>query len=261
MVEVKNLKKIFKLSKKDMKKEKTKQREKIAVDGLSFKAEQGQIFGLLGPNGAGKTTTLRCISTLIKPTEGEINVEGIIVEANPEMVRKKICFLTNELKLDTHFTPAYTIEYFGKLHGMDTGAIYRRKEELFKRFGVSDFENMAIGELSTGMKQKLSIAISLVHDPKVIIFDEPTNGLDIITAKSVTDYLLEMKEVGKTVIISTHIMDVAEKLCDKIAIMLDGKLSIEGTTEEICRNTGQKNLEEAFFKLYFDQASGGAANA
>jgi sodium transport system ATP-binding protein len=230
------------------------------VDGLSFVAEPGQIFGLLGPNGAGKTTTLRCISTLIKPSSGDIAVEGIKVSYDPEEVRKKICFLTNELKLDTHFTPSYTIEYFGRLHGMTKGEIFKRKEELFKRFGVTDFENMAIGELSTGMKQKLSIAVSLVHDPRVIIFDEPTNGLDIITAKSVTDYLLEMKDMGKTVIISTHIMNVAEKLCDKVAIILDGKLNIEGTPEGICRQTGEQNLEEAFYKLYFKHGFGGVEN-
>ncbi|WP_207740792.1 ABC transporter ATP-binding protein [Alkalibacter mobilis] len=239
-----------------MKKEKTAQKEKVAVDGISFKAEEGQIFGLLGPNGAGKTTTLRCISTLIKPTSGIIKVSGFGVSEQPENVRKELCFLTNELKLDTHFTPAYTIEFFGRLYGMHKREILARKKELFARFGIDEFENMAIGELSTGMKQKLSIAVSLVHDPKVIIFDEPTNGLDIITAKSVTDYLLEMKRIGKTIIISTHIMDVAEKLCDKLAIIIDGKITIEGSVEKICNETDKVSLEEAFFSLYAKNMEG-----
>ncbi|QSX08815.1 ABC transporter ATP-binding protein [Alkalibacter rhizosphaerae] len=250
MIEVSNLKKVYTLSKKDRQKEKTAQREKVAVDGISFQAREGEIFGLLGPNGAGKTTTLRCISTLIKPTAGSIRVEGYDVVESGQDVRSSLCFLTNELKLDTHFTPAYTIEFFGKLYGLDKEVIQERKEELFQRFGINDFQNVAIGELSTGMKQKLSIAVSLVHDPKIIIFDEPTNGLDIITAKGVTDYLVEMRNKGKTIIISTHIMNVAEKLCDRVAIILDGKIAAEGTVASICESMGQKDLEDAFFQMY-----------
>ncbi|NTW72602.1 MAG: ABC transporter ATP-binding protein [Eubacteriaceae bacterium] len=256
MIQVKNLTKIYRLNKKEMNKQNTREKSKIAVDDISFEAKENRIFGLLGPNGAGKTTALRCIATLIKPTSGSITVNGYDTIDHSLEVRREICFLTNELKLDTHFTPKYTMEFFGKLYSMEPGNIYRRTKELFTRFAIEDFKNTPIGELSTGMKQKLSIAVSLIHDPKVIIFDEPTNGLDIITAKSVTDYLLEMKAAGKTVIISTHIMSVAEKLCDEAAILLDGKISASGTIAEICKENGESNLEDAFYKLYFAENEG-----
>ena len=163
--------------------------KKIAVDNISFSAEKGQIFGLLGPNGAGKTTTLRSIATLLKPTEGEILVEGFSVKEDSQEIRRRIGFLTNELKLDKHFTPRYTMQFFGKLYGIKSETIKEKTDELFAYFGINEFADKKIGELSTGMSQKLSIAVSLVHDPDVIIFDEPTNGLDVITASSVTDYL------------------------------------------------------------------------
>ncbi|MFZ7120678.1 MAG: ABC transporter ATP-binding protein [Eubacteriaceae bacterium] len=257
MIQVENLKKIYKLSKKHKNREKTNKKVKIAVDDVSFKAQNGEIFGLLGPNGAGKTTTLRCIATLIKPTDGKIIVNNYDVEENPEQVRKEIGFLTNELKLDTHFTPKYTMYYFGRLYGMTKKEIDLRIEEMFTRFKINDFMNTRIEELSTGMKQKLSIAVSLIHNPSVIIFDEPTNGLDIITAKSVTDYLVEMKGQGKLIIISTHIMSVAEKLCDNIGILLDGKIKSQGTLDSICSNTMTDDLEDAFFKLYSQTQNGG----
>ncbi len=175
MVEVKNLVKVYKLSLKQMKKEKLKESTKVAVNGVSFTANPGEIFGLLGPNGAGKTTTLRCMATLLKPTQGQIQISGLDVEKQSYEVRKKICFLTNELKLDTHFTAQYTMEYFGAFYGLEGTYIKNRTEMLFDRFGISQFRDRKIGEFSTGMKQKLSIAVSLVHDPEVIIFDEPTN--------------------------------------------------------------------------------------
>lgn len=250
MIDVINLRKVFTLNKRDRQKEKTSQKEKIAVDDITFQAVEGQIYGLLGPNGAGKTTTLRCISTLIKPTSGTIRVDGFDTVADSQNVRRSLCFLTNDLKLDTHFTPSYTMDYFGQLYGMTPELIQSRKEDLFHRFDIHGFQNMTIGELSTGMKQKLSIAVSLVHDPKIIIFDEPTNGLDIITARGVTDYLLELRAAGKTIIMSTHIMDVAEKLCDRMSIILDGKIAIEGSVDAICQSTGTQNLEDAFFTLY-----------
>lgn len=252
MVEVKNLKKEFKLNKKQMKKDNTKTSIKVAVDGLSFTAERGEIYGLLGPNGAGKTTTLRCISTLIKPTEGNVSVLGLDTQKKSTQVREKIAFLTNELKLDEHFTAKDTIEYFGELYNMSRSEIENRRKILFDYFGITEFATRKISEFSTGMKQKLSIAVSLIHDPEVIIFDEPTNGLDIITARAVTDYLKALKDQGKTVIISTHIMSVAEKLCDKIGIILNGKVIVNGTLEEILKETNTEDLEEAFFKLYVE---------
>lgn len=252
MIQVNNLTKIYKLSKKQMAKEKVKKNTKMAVNNISFEAKPGEIFGLLGPNGAGKTSTLRCISTLIQPTDGTIVVNGNDVIKNSREVRQSISFLTNELKLDGHFTPNATLDYFGKLYGMDDETLKKRKLGLFHNFGITDFRNTKISDLSTGMKQKLSIAVSLIHDPDVVIFDEPTIGLDIITARAVTDYLTELKNQGKTVIISTHIMSVASKLCDQIAIILDGEIKINGTLDNILTKTGTRDLEDAFFTVYKD---------
>lgn len=250
MIEVTDFTKIYHLSKKQMKEQKSSNNQKIAVDNISFTAKEGQIFGLLGPNGAGKTTTLRSIATLLKPTHGEIKVQGVDVVQEPTQVRSKIGFLTNELKLDKHFTAEYTMEFFGKLYGLNTTEIKTRTEELFNKFDIQEFAEKKIGELSTGMTQKLSIAVSLIHNPEVIIFDEPTNGLDVITAKVVTNYLQELKEQGKLVIVSTHIMTVAEKLCDQIAVIINGKKVADGTLQEILKITDSKDLEEAFFRLY-----------
>ncbi|MFP4456661.1 MAG: ABC transporter ATP-binding protein [Clostridia bacterium] len=250
MVKVENLKKIYKLSKKQKAKKDVSTDTLTAVNNISFKARNGQIFGLLGPNGAGKTTSLRCISTLIKPSEGKIEVYGFDILEDSFKVRENIALLTNDLKLDENFTPKYTMEYIGSLYGLSKEVIDKRRVELFDYFNVTSYQNMKISELSQGMKQKLSIAVSLVHDPKVIIFDEPTNGLDVITAKAVTDYLLKLKQLGKTIIISTHIMNVAAKLCDRIAILLNGEICINDNLENILLKTKTNNLEEAFFKLY-----------
>lgn len=250
MIEVFSLKKVYHMSSKQMKKRGEHEKIKVAVDGVSFCAKPGKIFGLLGPNGAGKTTTLRCVATLLKPTEGSVSVAGYDTVKGPEEVRKRLAFLTNELKLEGHFSPKYTMFYIGKLYGMKASEIENRKNELFEHFGISSFENTKIADLSTGMKQKLSIAVSLIHDPEIVVFDEPTNGLDIITAKAVTDYLLKLKEAGKTIIISTHIMGVAEKFCDELAIILGGKVVAEGTVDEVVAAQGAEDLEDAFFKLY-----------
>ncbi len=250
MIEVTSLKKIYHLNKKEMKKRGETQKTKIAVNGISFQVAPGQIFGLLGPNGAGKTTTLRCVSTLLKPTEGTVTVAGFDTVTQATEVRSRLSFLTNELKLDGHFTPKYTMTYFGKLYGMKPEEIEARKKELFGYFGIDSYEDTRISDLSTGMKQKLSIAVSLIHDPEIVVFDEPTNGLDIITAKAVTDYLTHLKNQGKTIIISTHIMSVAEKFCDQLAIILGGKIVASGTVEEVVEAQGGVDLEEAFFNIY-----------
>lgn len=250
MIEIKNLTKVYKLSKKQMQERKTKNNLKKAADNISLSAQKGELYGLLGPNGAGKTTTLRCVATLLQPTEGEITVCGFDTVKEPEKVRKSIGFLTNEIKLDPQFSPRYMFHFFGKLHDMDDAIINMRREMLFDYFGINEFQDKKINELSTGMKQKASIAVSLVHDPEVIIFDEPTNGLDIVTARSVTDYLKKMKEEGKLVIVSTHIMSEAEKLCDRIGIIINGQMVAEGTLPELLTKTGTNDLEDAFFELY-----------
>lgn len=250
MIQINELTKIYKLSKKQMMEQKTKKNMKKAVDNINFVARPGEIYGLLGPNGAGKTTTLRCIATLLKPTEGNISVNGYDTVKDSEQVRKIIGFLTNEIKLDPQFSPKYMFNFFGRLHKIDEKTIEERREKLFSYFEIKDFEDKKIEELSTGMKQKASLAVSLVHDPQVVIFDEPTTGLDIVTARNVTDYLRLLKEEGKTVIISTHIMTEAEKLCDKIGIIINGSMVSEGTLEKILNDTNTSDLEDAFFELY-----------
>lgn len=250
MVEIKNLSKIYHLNKKQQKEQKAKNTKKIAVSNLNLEAHEGEIFGLLGTNGAGKTTTLRCMATLLKPTSGSISVCGYDTVKDSAKVRENIGFLTNEIKLDPQFSPKYLMGFFGKLHGLSEETINQRRNELFKHFGIKEFEDKKIEELSTGMKQKAAIAVSLIHDPQVIIFDEPTTGLDIITARAVTDYLQKLKAEGKLIIMSTHIMSEAEKLCDRIAIIIDGELKIEGTLEDILDRTECDDLEDAFFKLY-----------
>ena len=250
MIEVKNLTKIYKLNKKQMAEQKTKDSIKKAVDNVTLTAKEGEIYGLLGPNGAGKTTTLRCVATLLKPTEGSVSVCGYDTVEQPDKVRESISFLTNEIKLDPQFSPKYMFNFFRRLRGIDQKTIDERREELFDYFGIHAFEDKKIEELSTGMKQKAAIAVSLVHDPKVVIFDEPTNGLDIVTARGVTDYLKILKERGKLVIVSTHIMSEAEKLCDRIGIIINGRKAAEGTLDEILAQTGASDLEDAFFEYY-----------
>ncbi len=242
-----NLRKTFKLSVKQRKTQKTAERTKTAVDGLSFTVKRGEIYGLLGPNGAGKTTTLRMLSTLIKPDGGDAFVNGHSVTKEAEKVRNEIGFLTSELKPDEFFTPSYLFDFYAELHGMSEAQRNERKAILFSRFGVDQFAETKIADLSTGMKQKVSIAISLVHDPDFIIFDEPTNGLDVLTAKTVTDFLLEQKERGKTVLLSTHIFSLVEKICDRAGVIIDGKMAREGEVKEL---TKDKSLEDVFFDLY-----------
>lgn len=247
MLNVCDVRKTFKLSAKQQKINKTKEKKKVAVNGISFSSMEGEIFGLIGPNGAGKTTTLRMIATLIKPDSGNITVDGISVLDNPEKVRATIGFMTSELKLEEFFTPNYLFDYFCELRGMDKATIEKRKNELFTRFGIDEFKEVKIADLSTGMKQKVSLVISIAHDPKFVIFDEPTNGLDVITAKVVTDFLLELKKEGKSIILSTHIFDLAERLCDRVGMIVDGKMVCVGTLDEI---RGGKTLEESFFEIY-----------
>ena len=242
-----NLRKTFRLSAKQRKSEKTAAKEKVAVDGLSFTVKKGEIYGLLGPNGAGKTTTLRMLATLIKPDEGDAFLNGHSVVREADKVRNEIGFLTSELKPDDFFTPSYLFDFFSELHGMSEQRKNERKALLFSRFGIDRFSETKISDLSTGMKQKVSIAISLVHDPDFVIFDEPTNGLDVLTAKTVTDFLLELKEQGKTVLLSTHMFSLGEKICDRAGIIVDGNMAKEGYVKEL---TAEKNLEDVFFDLY-----------
>ena len=247
MIEVQHLRKTFKLSKKQQKIERTKIKVKVAVDDVSFTVNEGEIYGLLGPNGAGKTTTLRIMASLIKADAGDCLIDGASVKNNPGLVRSKIGFLTSELKLDDFFTPNYLFDYFGRLHGVEENTLQARKEKLFNQFGITPFKEVKVADLSTGMKQKVSLVISIIHDPKVIIFDEPTNGLDILTAKTVTDFLLALKAEKKTIILSTHIFELVEKLCDRVGIIIHGQMRLSEDVESLLK---VDRLETVFFNLF-----------
>lgn len=247
IIRVENLTKSFKLSKKQQKVQKTEQKILVAVNNLSFSVNKGEIFGLLGPNGAGKTTTLRILSTQIKPDSGDAFVLGNSVLTDAIEVRKKMGFMTSELKLEDFFTPNYLFDYFSELYGIDEQTSKSRKQDLFSRFGIDRFAEVKYGSLSTGMKQKVSLALSIVHDPDIMIFDEPTNGLDVLTAKVVTDFLIELKNRGKTILLSTHIFSLVEKLCDRVAIIVDGGLVAIDSLENL---TKEHSLEDEFFNIY-----------
>lgn len=247
ILRVEGLSKTFNLSRKQQKIEQTASRKKVAVDDLSFTAYRREIFGLLGPNGAGKTTTLRMLSTLIKPDKGDAWVAGCSVVSHPEEVRSKIGFLTSELKLEDFFTPNYLFDFFSALHHVDPAVARQRKKEMFERFGIDQFAEVKVSRLSTGMKQKVSLVVSLVHNPDIIIFDEPTNGLDVLTARTVTDYLQELCAAGKTIILSTHIFSLVERLCHRVGVIIDGKLTVCDTLESVCDGM---SLEDRFFEIY-----------
>ena len=250
ILQVQNLRKSFRLSAKQQKIERTREKVKVAVDDLSFTARRGEIFGLLGPNGAGKTTTLRLLATLIRPDAGDALVDGASIVTEPEQVRERIGFLTSELKLEDFFTPNYLYDFFSDLHQVPADVRRARKAALFARFGIDQFAEVKVADLSTGMKQKASLVISIVHDPDIIIFDEPTNGLDVITAKVVTDFLQELRSQGKTVLVSTHIFSLVEKLCDRVGVIIDGSMVLCGTLDEVRQG---RSLEDRFFELYVER--------
>ena len=227
----------------------------VVLGACSFSLKPGHITGLLGPNGAGKTTTLRLLATLIKPDAGDALVDGASIVTEPERVRERIGFLTSELKLEDFFTPNYLYDFFSDLHQVPDQMRKQRKQALFTRFGIDQFAEVKVADLSTGMKQKVSLVISIVHDPDIIIFDEPTNGLDVITAKVVTDFLQELRTQGKTVLVSTHIFSLVEKLCDRVGVIIDGTMALCGTLDDVCQG---QNLEDRFFQLYVERKGEGA---
>lgn len=223
---------------------------KEIIKGVSFEVKDGMIFGLLGPNGAGKTTLMQMISTLLAPTSGSITIDGLNAKDNLLEIHRRIGYLTTEVRLDPMSTPDKLWDFFASLYDIPKKDAVKRKEDIFGKLGIMPFKDKRIQELSTGMKQKASIAISLIHNPQVIVFDEPTNGLDILTSKQVTDYLIELKNEGHSIILSTHIFSVAESLCDEIAILIDGQIAAQGDVKYLTELAEAKNFEEAFFNLY-----------
>ncbi|MHC4222610.1 MAG: ABC transporter ATP-binding protein [Planctomycetota bacterium] len=220
-----------------------------AVDGISFTCRPGRIFGLLGPNGAGKTTTLRVLSTTLVPTQGRASVDGIDVVADPAGARQRLGFCTGTTGIYERMTPREMIRYFGSLYGLDEETLERRIEELFDLFDMRSFADTANGRLSAGMRQKVSLARTIVHDPPVLVFDEPTVSLDVLVARTVTEFVAECAERERTVILSSHIMAEVEKLCDDVAILHRGKILDQGTVEEVKGRNATDSLEELFFSL------------
>jgi sodium transport system ATP-binding protein len=220
-----------------------------AVNDVSFSCRQGQIYGLLGANGAGKTTTLRMLATILTPSEGTANVAGFDVVKNPQMVRSRVGFLSAATALYGRLTAQEMVEYFGRLHGLDELTLKFRIDELFERLEMNEFRDRRCDKLSTGMKQKVSIARTLVHDPSVMIFDEPTLGLDVMAARTIVKFIRECRESGKTVVFSTHVMSEVEKLCDHIGIIHGGKLLAEGTLADLRAQIGIQDLEDLFVKV------------
>jgi sodium transport system ATP-binding protein len=240
MIEVRNLSKRFRDKKRG---------EIRAVDGISFRCQPGKIYGLLGANGAGKTTTLRMLATILEPTEGTAEVCGCDIVEQPEKVRAKVGFLSTATALYPRLTARELVQYFGRLNGIPDSVLNKRVDAIFDRLDMNGFRDRRCDKLSTGMKQKTSIARTLVHDPPVMIFDEPTLGLDIMTARSITAFIRECRALGKTVIFSTHIMSEVEKLCDVIGIIQDGKLLAEGSLGQLREKYGERDLEEIFVKV------------
>jgi sodium transport system ATP-binding protein len=221
----------------------------IALCDLSFKAAAGQIYGLLGPNGAGKTTALRILSTVLQPTSGTAIVGGYDCVTQPEMVRHQIGFISANTAVYDRMTAWEMVEYFGRLYSMDDDELRGRMEQLFDRFQMQEFRDLLGAKMSTGMKQKVSVARAIVHDPPVLIFDEATTGLDVLVARALLDVVLELRDQGKCIVFSTHIMREAERLCDRIAIMHRGNILAEGTLEELRDEHLERDLEEMFFQL------------
>ena len=220
-----------------------------AVDNVSFACRPGQIYGLLGANGAGKTTTLRILATILEPTDGTAVVCGHDVIDEPDKVRANVGFLSAATALYPRLTSREMVEYFGRLNGLDESTLRKRVDEIFSRLDMNSFRDRRCDKLSTGMKQKTSIARTLVHDPQVMIFDEPTLGLDVMTARTIIDFIRDCRQRGKTVMFSTHVMNEVEKLCDVVGIIQSGKLLAEGSLAELRDRYHETDLEEIFVKV------------
>jgi sodium transport system ATP-binding protein len=250
MIDVRNLSKTFE----------DRKRGKIeAVRKVSFQVNEGEIFGLLGTNGAGKTTTLRTLATILQPTSGTAIVAGHDVTAEPAKVRERIGYLTGDTNLYTRLTPREMLTYYANLFGLAKSDRAAAIDRVSARFGLGEFIDTKIGKLSTGQRQRTSISRAVLQQPKLMIFDEPTAGLDPISARHITEFIRESRQSGMTLLFSTHYLREAEKLCDRIAIMHEGDIRATGTLSEILAQTGADDLEAAFFSLADPNGDGIAA--
>ena len=220
-----------------------------AVDDVSFNIKPGEIFGLLGLNGAGKTTTLRILATIMKPTSGTASVAGHDILTEPEKAKSKLGFMTGSTGLYQRLKAREMIEYFGRLHGLKEKILKERTNSLIELLGLGNYAEIRCEKLSTGNKQKVSIARTMINDPEIIILDEPTAGLDVIASRTVVDFINKEKSRNKTIIFSTHIMHEAQKICDRIGIIHDGKLIASGTPSLLLEKTGCADMDDAFVKL------------
>jgi sodium transport system ATP-binding protein len=220
----------------------------LAAEGVTFSCGRGEVFGLLGPNGAGKTTTLRMLSTVITPTSGTAVIAGHDVVREPGQVRASIGFLSGNTGLYPRLTPREVLRYFGRLYRLDDAAIARRTDELARLLGMQDFLDKRCDKLSSGMKQKVNVARTVLHDPPVLILDEPTVGLDILTSRTIVDFVKDCRRQGKCVIFSTHIMGEVSRLCDRLGIVHKGRIQFLGTLDELRARAGD-DLEQAFITV------------
>lgn len=220
-----------------------------AVSDVSFSCRPGEIYGLLGPNGAGKTTTLRILSTLLRPSAGRAIVAGFDVEHQPEQVRAHIGYMSVSTGIYDRMSAWELVDYFGRLYGLSRDRLRERMEEVFDWLQMNDFRDVLGSKMSTGMKQKVSIARTVVHDPSVLIFDEPTSGLDVLVARALRQRIVELRDRGKTILFSTHHMSEVEKLCGRVGIIHKGRLQAEGAPRDLLERYQQPDLEELFFHL------------
>lgn len=228
-----------------------------AVAGIDFECRPGEIFGLLGANGAGKTTTLRMLSTVLRPSSGRARVMGHDVELEPEAVRRSLGFHSASTALYPRLTARETLEFFARVNRFPSARVEARVDELVRRFGLGEYAGARVEKLSSGMKQKVAIARTVAHDPPVLIFDEPTVGLDVLNALDLLSVVEELRDEGRTVLFSTHIMSEAERICDRIAILHRGRLLANGTLEELREATGLHYLQDIF--VHYVKAAGAGA--
>ena len=239
MIEIRELRKSFK----------AKTGTVTAVDGVSFSARDGEITGLLGPNGAGKTTTLRMLYTLMTPDAGQVLVDGVDVARDAQAVRRNLGVLPDARGVYKRLTARENIAYFGRLHGMDEATIGRRAEELIGALDMADFADRRTEGFSQGQRTKTAIARALVHQPRNVILDEPTNGLDVMTTRAMRGFLRRLREEGRCVLFSSHIMQEVAALCDRIVVIAKGRVVAQGSADELRAQTGEANLEDAFVKV------------
>ncbi len=224
----------------------------VALDHVSFSVQPGQIFGLLGPNGAGKTTALRILSTILQPTSGTARVNGFNVTTHPYEVRHSIGFVSSNTAIYDRMTAWEMVDYFGKLYGIPNDRLAERMEQVFADLQMNEIRDVAGARMSTGMRQKVSIARAIVHDPPVLIFDEASLGLDVMVARALLDIISGLRASGKCIIFSTHIMREVERLCDRVAILYRGRILATGSLPELEEHFGEADFEELFFKLLSD---------